>query len=104
VKPETALAGPNPTDCRKAGTKYHLASTSDGVPVASTITAANVHDTLMLERLFLMAFAVVARIRTVFADKRDDAERHRDLCRAFGAEPPIHKRSRPQGSGLGRRR
>jgi hypothetical protein len=32
-------------------------------------TAANVNDTLVFERLFLAAFAVMARIRTVFADK-----------------------------------
>ena len=61
-------------------------------------------DTLLFERLFLNAFAVMVRIRTVFADKGYDAERHRDLCRAFGAEPRIHKRGRPRGSGLGKRR
>jgi hypothetical protein len=38
-------------------------------------TAANVNDTLVFERLFLAAFAVMARIRTVFADKDYDAER-----------------------------
>ena len=48
--------------------------------------------------------AVVARIETVFADKGYDAERHRELCRGFGAEPHIHKRGRPHGSGLGKRR
>ena len=46
----------------------------------------------------------MARIRTVFADKGYDAEHHRDLCRAFGAKPRIHKRGRPPGSGLGKRR
>jgi transposase len=76
----------------------------DGVPVACAVTASNVNETLAFERLFLAAFAVVARIRTVFADKSYDAERHRDLCRSFGAEPRIHKRGRPRGSGLGERR
>ena len=52
----------------------------------------------------LAAFAVTARIRTAFADKGYDAEHHRELCRAFGAEPHIHKRGRPRGSGLGQRR
>jgi transposase len=52
----------------------------------------------------LAAFAVIARIRTVFADKGYDAERHRKLCRRFGAEPDIHKRGQPHGSGLGKRR
>jgi hypothetical protein len=39
----------------------------------------------------------MVRTRTVFADKGYDAEPHR----AFGAEPCIHKRGQPQGSGLG---
>jgi transposase len=98
------LTGPNPTDRGKRGTKYHVATTGGGVPVACAATAANVNDTLLFERLFLTAFAVVARVRTVFADKGYDAERNRELCRAFGAEPRLHKRGRPHGSGLGKRR
>jgi transposase len=63
------LTGPNPTDRGKRGTKYHVAVDGDGVPVACAATAANVNDTLAFERLFLAAFAVMARIRIVFADK-----------------------------------
>ena len=33
-----------------------------------------------------------------------DAERHRELCRAFAAKPSIHKRGQPRGSGLGKHR
>jgi transposase len=98
------LTGPDPTDRAKRGTKYHVAVDGDGVPVACAAAAANVNDTLVFERLFLAAFAVMARIRTVFADKGYDAERHRALCRSFGAEPRIHERGRPRGSGLGQRR
>src|SRR3954466_13082093 len=108
------LTGPHPTDRGKRGTKYHIAGdgvpvacyhiAGDGVPVACAATAANVNDTLVFERLFLTAFAVMTRIRTVFADKGYDAEHHRDLCREFGAEPCIHKRGQPHGSGLGKRR
>jgi transposase len=98
------LVGPNPTDRGKRGTKYHLAVTGDGIPVACAATGANVNDTVLFERLFLMAFAVVARIGTVFADKGYDAEVSRKLCRDFGAEPCLHKRGRPHGSGLGKRR
>ena len=98
------LTGPNPTDRAKRGTKCHVAVDGEGVPVACAVTAANVNDTLAFERLFLAAFAVMARIRTVFADKGYDAERHRDLCRSFGATPRIHRRGRPRGSGLGKRR
>jgi hypothetical protein len=63
------------------------------VPVACGATAANV-----------AAFAVMARIRAVFADRGYGAECHRELCRAFGAEPHIRKRGQPRGSGLGGRR
>jgi transposase len=98
------LTGPNPTDRGKRGTKYHVAVTGDGVPVACAATGANVNDTVLFERLFLMAFAVVAKIGTVFADKGYDAEGNRETCRAFGAEPHLHKRGRPHGSGLGKRR
>jgi transposase len=98
------LTGPNPTDRAKRGTKYHIATDRDGVPVACLATAAHVNDTLVFERLFLAAFAVMARIRTVFADKGYDAERHRELCRAFAAKPGIHKRGQPRGSGLGKHR
>jgi transposase len=98
------LTGPDPTDRGKRGTKHHVAVDGDGVPVARAATAANVNDTLVFKRLCLAAVAVMARLCTVFADKGHDAEHHRDLCRAFAAEPQIHKRGRPRGSGLGQRR
>jgi transposase len=98
------LTGPNPTGRTKRGGKYHVAVDGDGVPVACTAIAANVSDTLGLERLFLAAFAVMARIRAVFADKDYDAQQHRTPCGQFGAEPHIHKRGQPRGSGLRKRR
>jgi len=98
------LTGPNPTDRGKKGTKYHVAVDGNGTPVACVATAANVNDTVLFERLFLAAFAVMARIRTVFADRGYDAEGNRTLCRSFGAEPHIHKRRQPSGSSLGKQR
>lgn len=83
---------------------YHVAVDGDGVPVACVATAANVNDTLVFERLFLAAFAVMARLRTVFADKGYDAEHHLERCRVFGAQPRIYQRGQPPGSGLGQRR
>ncbi len=52
----------------------------------------------------MAAFAVVARIRTVFANRGYDAEGNRALCRSFGAEPHVHKRRQPSESSLGQRR
>ena len=48
--------------------------------------------TVLFERLFLGAFAVAARLRTVFADTGCDAEANRASCRRFGVEPHIPKR------------
>ncbi len=98
------LTGPNPTDRAKLGTKYHVAVNGDGLPVACAATAANVNDTVLFERLFRAAFAVVVRVRTAFADKGYDAEANRDLCRQHGTEPRVGKRGQPHGSGLGKRR
>ena len=47
---------------------------------------------------------MVARIQTAFADKGYDAKHNRALCCTFGAEPFIHKRGQPHGSGLGKKR
>jgi hypothetical protein len=41
------LTGPNSTDRGKPSTKYHLAVSTDGLPVAAVISAANVPDTVL---------------------------------------------------------
>jgi transposase len=43
--------GPNPTDSGKAGSKYHVLVDRQGVPLAVQLTAANVHDSKLLEPL-----------------------------------------------------
>jgi hypothetical protein len=55
--------------------------------VACAVTAANVNDTLVFERLFLAAFAVMARIRTAFADKGYEPPRvrRRPVCLSHAA-------------------
>ena len=98
------LTGPSPTDRGKKGKKYHLAVTGDGGPIACAVTAANVNDAVLFKRLSLAAFAVVARIRTVSADKGYDAKSNHTLCRSFGTEPHIYKRKQPNGLGLGQKR
>jgi hypothetical protein len=58
------LVGPNPTDRGKQGSKYHVAVTGDGVPVACAVTGANVNDTVLFERLFLgMRGSFCSRVR-----------------------------------------
>jgi IS5 family transposase len=40
-----ALTGKNPTDRAKAGSKHHLLVDRKGLPLAESLTGANVHDT-----------------------------------------------------------
>jgi transposase len=40
--------GPNPTDRRKLGSKHHLLTDAQGIPLAMTLTGANRHDVTQL--------------------------------------------------------
>lgn len=82
------LTGPNPTDRAERGTKYHAAVDGDGVPVACAVSAANVNGTLALERLFLAAFAVVARIRAPCSPTRATTPSAIGTCAARTARGP----------------
>ena len=94
----------DPTDRAKAGTKYHIAVTGNGMPVACPVTGANVNGTVLFGPLFLGAMGGMARIAKVSADKGYDAKRNRQLCLTYHVAPFIHERKRPSGFGLGRRR
>jgi transposase len=43
--------GPNPTDRGKSGSKRHLVVDRQGIPLAVLLTAANVHDSVVLEEV-----------------------------------------------------
>src|SRR4051794_19764502 len=49
------LTGPNPTDRGKAGTKYHVIASTDGLPLRVVPSAANVHDTRLFPHLLRLA-------------------------------------------------
>ena len=38
------MTGPNPTDRGKLGTKRHVLTDGQGIPLSVVITAANTHD------------------------------------------------------------
>ncbi|MGZ5511441.1 MAG: transposase, partial [Nitrososphaeraceae archaeon] len=39
-----AMTGHNPTDRSKLGTKRHILTDKDGIPLSAIITSANTHD------------------------------------------------------------
>jgi len=95
------LTGPNPTDRGKAGTKYHLVASTDGLPLGVVPSAANVHDTRLFPHLLRLAQAVCAAIGKVYADAGYDSAGNRDLCLQDSIQPCIRKVGEAHGSGLG---
>ena len=95
------LTGPNPTDRGKAGTKYHVIASTDGIPLGVVPSAANVHDTRLFLHLLRLAQVVCAAIGKLFADAAYDSADNRDLCLRDGIQPCIRKIGEPHGSGLG---
>ncbi len=95
------LTGPNPTDRGKPGTKYHVAVSTDGIPLAVIPSAANVHDTRLFPHLLRLARVVCAAIGRLYADAGDASAENRRLCLRDGTRPLIRKIGEPHGSGLG---
>lgn len=100
--------GPNPTDRRKPGSKHHVITDAEGVPLQVELSAANTHDILLLLPLVVDIPPVrgkPGRPRTrpdaLYADRAYDSEPARSLLRWLGIEPHLAKRRTEHGSGLG---
>jgi hypothetical protein len=78
------LTGPNPTDRAKRGTKYHVVVASEGIPLAASRSAANVHDTMLFPALLRRALVVCAAIARLYADAAYHSAENRRLCAAEG--------------------
>ena len=53
-----AKTGPNPTDRRKKGSKHHLVTDANGIPLAVRLTGANRHDVTELLPLIEATFEI----------------------------------------------
>jgi transposase len=95
------LTGPSPTDRGKAGTKYHVAVSTDGLPLAVVPSAANVHDTRLFPHLPRLALAACAAVSRLYADAAYHGADNRALCAREGVQPHIREVGQPHGSGLG---
>ena len=100
--------GPNPTDRRKLGTKHHAIVDADGVPLATTTTGANRHDSPQFVPLLDALPDVAGKVGRprrnpdeVFGDRAYDAEASREACRERGIDPHLAQRRAAHGSGLG---
>src|SRR3954452_12695291 len=96
------LTGPTPTDRGgKAGTKYHVIASTDGLPPGVVPSAADVHDTRLFPRLPRPARVVRAAIGRLYADAGYGSAENRGLCLRDGIQPRIREVGAPHGSGLG---
>jgi transposase len=103
--------GPNPTDRAKAGTKHHLITEAQGIPLVALVTGANIAD---ISQLLPLVDALPSlrgqrgrpgrRPKQVLADRGYDSNAHRRALRARAIQPQLGRRRTAHGSGLGTQR
>jgi len=106
--------GPNPTDRGKSGSKYHLLVDRRGIPLAVELSAANTHDSLLLEAMVDAIPPVKGprgrpgrprrRPAKLHCDKGYDYPRCRRALRRRGITPRIARRGIESSKRLGRHR
>jgi transposase len=100
--------GPSPVDRAKPGTKHHVIVDGKGIPLASSLTGANVPDIKELAPLFNSLPAIggkvghpVTKPDAMMGDRGYDWEPHRQGLRDLGVDPYLAERNTENGSGLG---
>src|SRR3954447_18904077 len=103
--------GPSPVDRRKKGSKHHVITDAQGVPLAAATTAANARDVRPMMALTDATPPVRGkpgrprrRPDSLDGDRGFDSDPHRRRLRRRGIRPQIARRRTPHGSGLGKYR
>ncbi|WP_152551991.1 IS5 family transposase [Actinokineospora spheciospongiae] len=101
-------SGPSPVDRARPGSKHHVLTDGNGIPLAVVLTGGNRNDVTQLEPLL----DAVPRVRgrrgrprhrpeTVYGDRAYDHDKYRRRMRARDVRTRFARRGRPHGSGLG---
>src|SRR4051794_10743102 len=100
--------GPSPVDRRKPGSKHHVITDGQGIPLAAATTAANVNEVTQVRRLVEAIPPVRGkpgrprrRPDRLYGDGAYDSEPLRRWLRRLGIRPFLGRRRREHGSGLG---
>ncbi|MDE2958598.1 MAG: IS5 family transposase [Chloroflexota bacterium] len=100
--------GPNPTDRGKPGSKHHVLTDANGIPLSAILTGANRHDVTQLLPLVETVPPVRGqrgrprrRPQRLYADRAYDSRRHRQELRRRHIAPSLARRGAEHGSGLG---
>jgi transposase len=101
--------GPNPTDRSKLGSKHHLLTDGQGIPLAILLTAANVNEVTVLLPLVDAVPAVAGkpghprqRPERLYGDRAYASKAKGQELRRRGIKPFIPEQRAPHGSGLGK--
>ena len=112
-RPKRGLqTGPHPTDRGKSGSKHHLLVDRQGLPLAVTLSAANVAELHQLEPTLEAVAPLkrpgpgrpVKRPAKLHVDQAYDARCCRQACRRRGIRPRIARRGVESSQRLGRHR
>ena len=100
--------GPNPTDRGKKGSKHHAVVDANGIPLAATVTAANVPDVKELLDVVDAIPPVAGKVGRpkqrpdeLYGDRAYDSDPHRTELRGRSIDPKLAERNTEHGSGLG---
>src|SRR5947209_18281812 len=100
--------GPNPTDRGQSGSKHHVWTDAQGIPLAATVTAANVNEVTPVFDVLTHMPPVGGKPGSrrqkperLQGDTGYDSEPVRQWLRWLGITPILGKRGREHGSGLG---
>jgi len=100
--------GPNPTDRSKSGSKHHVLTDAQGIPLSTTVTAANVPDVTQVFQVLTNMPPVGGKPgpkrqkpERLQGDRGYDSEPVRQLLRWLGIDPILAARRTEHGSGLG---
>src|SRR6201981_798067 len=100
--------GPNPTDRSKSGSKHHVLTDAQGIPLNATVTAANVNEVTQVFNVLTALDPVGGKPgptrekpERLQGDRGYDSEPVRQLLRWLGITPILGERGREHGSGLG---
>jgi transposase len=106
--------GPNPVDRGKLGSKYHLVVDRNGIPLAVSLSSANVHDSTQLLPVIDSIPPIIGprgkpgrprkRPAKLHADKAYDSSTLRRSLRARGITPRIARRGIESSNRIGRHR
>jgi transposase len=103
--------GPSPVDRGKPGTKHHVITDANGIPLAGSVTPANRNDVTEMAPLINKLPEVAGKVGhprrkpdAMQGDLAYDSEPHRQGLREMGIEPVLPEKGIDEGTGLGETR